>query len=168
MLTIAGIASAAVILNVVQPALTRSSGAVISASAKVDNRLKSDIEIVHTLGELNASSTFADTNGNAKFDIITWVKNIGTAKILSISQTDVFLGKTGAFVRVPHETEVGATTFPRWSFKIENPADPTVPEWDPNATLRITVTYDATQSTGNYDLKVVIPNGISDEAFFSL
>ena len=38
--------------------------------------------------------------------------------------------------------------------------------------MKMTVTYDsppdATPATGNYDVKVNIPNGISDEHFFGL
>ena len=46
LLTIAGVLGAAAVFNAVYPALTRSSSAVIAASAKVDDRLKSDIEII--------------------------------------------------------------------------------------------------------------------------
>ena len=64
MLTIAGVAAAGAILNAIYPTLSRSSGAVITASAKVDDRLKSDIEIVHAVGELDSGGSFSDTNAN--------------------------------------------------------------------------------------------------------
>ena len=163
MLTIAGVAAAAAIVNAVYPALSRSSGAVITASATVDDRLKSDVAVVHAVGELDADGQFDDTNGNGKFDIFLWVKNIGSTRISSVSQSDVFVGKTGDFNRIPHETEVEAGEFPRWGYSIENST-----EWDSKATLKITVTYGSTQSQGNYDVKVIIPNGVSDEYFFSL
>jgi hypothetical protein len=58
---------------------------------------------------------------------------------------------------------VESDIYPRWNYTLENDI-----EWGPKATLKIMVTYDATQTTGNYDSKVIIPNGISDEYFFSL
>lgn len=163
MLTIAGIASAVLIINALYPALNRSSGALTTAGDKVDERIKSDIEIVHAIGELNSSGSFSDTNGNGLFDIFIWVKNVGTTRISSITDVDVFVGKTGSFVRIPHEVDVEAGEYPRWSYSIENST-----EWDSNATLRIQVTYSSTQSQGNYDVKVIIPNGVTDEYFFSM
>ncbi|MCH8206376.1 MAG: hypothetical protein IH956_05170, partial [Chloroflexi bacterium] len=166
MLTIAGIAAAAAVLNAVLPALSRSSGAVVTASAKVDERLNSDIEIVHAIAELDSSGSFSDTNGNGKFDIILWVKNVGSTRVLSVAQGDVFLGQAASFNRIPHETEVQEGQFPRWSYCVEGCSEST--EWGPKNTLRITVTYDTTQSQGNYDAKVVIANGVSDTFFFSI
>ena len=164
MLTIAGVAAAGAIISAVYPMVSRSSGAVITASAKVDDRLKSDVEIVHVVGELDSAGAFQDTNGDGLFDIFVWVKNVGSLRILSISQTDVFLGKTGNFARIPHQTEVQAGQYPRWSDSIEGGDS----EWGPKDTLKITVTYNSTQSQGDYDVKVVIPIGVSDEYFFSM
>ena len=166
MLTIVAVAAAGAIVNAILPALSRSSGAVVTASANVDERLKSDISIVHAVGELDSGGAFSDTNGNALFDIFIWVKNIGDTRIFSIEKTDVFVGKTGDFARISHETELEAGVYPRWGHSIEG-GDSTS-EWGPKATLKITVTYGSTQAAGNYDTKVVIPNGISDEYFFSM
>ena len=163
MLTIAGIASAAAILNAIFPALNRSSGALIAASSQVDDRLKSDIEIIHAVGELDSAGAWDDTNSNGLFDIFMWVKNVGSTRILAIDQTDVFVGTTSTFTRIPHETEVEAGEYPRWTYTLENST-----EWDSRATLKITVLYNATQSQGNYDVKIIIPNGVSDEHFFSM
>ncbi|MCH7801195.1 MAG: hypothetical protein IIC24_06585 [Chloroflexi bacterium] len=163
MLTIAGVAATGAILNAIFPVVGRSTNAVVSASATVDDRLKSDISVVHIIGELDSSGAFSDTNGNGTFDIFLWVKNVGETRIQSIDQTDLFLGKTGSFTRIPHETEVESDVYPRWNYTIENDT-----EWGPKATIKITVSYDSTQTTGNYDSKVIIPNGISDEYFFSL
>jgi hypothetical protein len=163
MLTIAGVAATGAILNAIFPVVSRSTSAVVSASTTVDDRLKSDITVVHIIGELDSSGSFDDTNGNGKFDIFMWVKNVGETRIQSVELTDLFLGKTGNFTRIPHETEVESDIYPRWNYTLENDI-----EWGPKATLKIMVTYDATQTTGNYDSKVIIPNGISDEYFFSL
>ena len=164
MLTIAAVAAAGAIINAIYPALSRSTGAIVTASDQVDNRLKSDIAIVHAIGELDSGGSFADTNGNGQFDIFVWVKNIGDTRIFSLSQIDLFVGKTGDFARIPHETEVQAGVYPRWGYSIEGGSS----EWGLKNTLKITVTYSSTQSQGNYDVKVIIPNGISDEDFFSM
>lgn len=163
-LTIAGIAAAGAIFNAIFPVLSRSSGSIVQSGAKINDRLKSDIEIVHVVGELDSSSTFSDTNGNGSFDIFIWAKNVGNTRILDITATDVFIGQTGNFSRIPHEEDVEAGEYPRWSHALEG-ADT---EWGPKATLKITVTYSSTQSTGNYDTKVIIPNGVADEYFFSM
>lgn len=164
MLTIAGVAAAAAIINAVLPTLSRSSGAVITSSAKVDDRLKTDIEIVHIVGELDASGVFQDTNGDGLFDIFIWVKNVGQTRISSINQTDVFLGTIGNFPRIPHESELQSGEYPRWSYILEGGAT----EWGPKNTLKITSTWNSTQDAGNYDVKVIIPNGVTDEQFFSM
>ena len=163
MLTIAGVAATGAILNAVFPLVSRSASAVVTASASVDDRLKSDIAIVHAVGELDSGGSFDDTNGNGLFDIFLWVKNVGDTRILTISNTDLFLGPKGNFTRIPHDTEVEAGVYPRWNYSIENDT-----EWGPKATIKVTVTYGSTQAQANYDAKVVIPNGVSDEYFFSL
>ena len=133
MLTIAGVAAAGAILNAIYPVLSRSTGAVITASASVDDRLKSDIAIIHAVGELDSGGSFDDTNGNGVFDTILWVKNVGSTRIFSIPQTDVFLGKAGNFARIPHETEVEAGIYPRWSDSIEGGNS----EWGPRSRSRL-------------------------------
>ena len=166
-LTIAGILSAVAVFNAIYPAVTRSTGAVSAASARVENRLKTDIEVIHAVAELDSGGSFQDTNGNGKFDFIVWVKNVGDTEIDAEAESDVFLGPPGSFTRIPHESDVESTVFPRWSFSVENGT-----LWGPRATLRITVTYDsppdAPPAAGNYDVKVIISNGISDEIFFSI
>ncbi len=168
LLTIAGVLSAAAVFNAVYPAVTRSSGAVSAASAKVDDRLKSSVEVVHTVGELDANGAFQDTNGNGKFDFFVWVKNVGDTTIDAVTDSDLFLGLPGDFTRIPHESHVQSSVYPRWSYSIENNAS----EWTPRATLKMTVTYnsppDATPAAGTYDVKVTIPNGVSGEHFFSM
>ena len=168
MLTIAGILSAAAVFNAVYPALTRSSGAVTAASARVDDRLKSSIEIIHAVGELDSGGSFQDTNSNGKFDFFVWVKNVGDTTIDAVAESDLFLGPPGNFTRIPNESDVQSTVFPRWSFSIENNET----EWAPKATVKLTVTYDSppdpAPAQGTYDVKTIIPNGISDEYFFSM
>jgi hypothetical protein len=168
LLTIAGILSAVAVFNAIYPAVTRSSSAVSAASARVNDRLKSGIEIVHAVGELDSSGAFQDTNGNGKFDFFVWVKNVGDITIDAVTDTDLFLGQTGSFSRIPNETDVLTNIYPRWSVSYENGGT----EWGIRGTIKMTVTYDSppdsAPSQGTYDVKVVIPNGLSDEHFFSM
>lgn len=167
LLTIAGVLTAAAVFNAVYPAVTRSSGAVTAASARVDDRLKTGVEIIHVVGEKNASGSFEDTNGNGKFDFFVWVKNTGITTIDVVDQSDLFLGPQGNFTRIPHENDVESSVYPRWSDSLENNDT----EWAPKSTLKMTVTYDSPPDSmpiaGTYDVKVIMPNGISDEDFFS-
>ncbi len=168
MLTIAGIASLVAVFNAIFPALSRSSGAIVSSSAKLDERLRSDIEIIHAVGELNSGGSFADSSPtNGVFEIFVWVKNVGDTRITSIENTDVFIGQIGSFSRIPHLVEVQAGIYPRWSHIVEGSSDDT--QLNPTDTLRITIDYDTDiQSQGSYDVKVTVPSGVTDEYFFSM
>ena len=167
MLTIAGVASIAAIINAIFPVVSRTSGAITTSSAKVDDRLRSDIEIIHAVGELDSGGSFVDTNGNGRFEIFVWVKNVGDTRILALEEIDVFVGQIGSFERIPHQVEVEAGVYPRWSQDVEGQSDDT--QWTPKQTLKISIDYDTdTQSQGSYDIKVIIPNGITDEYFFSM
>ena len=68
----------------------------------------------------------------------------------------------GDFGRIPYETDAKGS-YPYWSFDIENDT-----QWGIGATVKITVTYDQDPGAGTYYMKVVIPNGISDEFYFSM
>lgn len=168
MLTIAGIASLVAVFNAIFPALSRSAGAIVTSSANIDERLRSDIEIIHAVGELDASGSFADSSPtNGSFEIFVWVKNVGDTRITSIENTDVFIGQIGTFARIPHIVEVDAGVYPRWTHKVEGSNDDT--QLNPRDTLKITIDYDTdTQTQGSYDIKVTVPSGVTDEYFFSM
>ena len=140
---VAGVICSLVVFNTAYPAINRGASAISSISTKVDDRVKSQIEIVETASEDNK--------------IYIWVKNVGAADIGGIDQSDVFLGQSGATERIPCNTGI-----PRWEYTIENNT-----EWVPTATVKITITLSSDPS-GNYYIKVVIPNGISDEHQFSI
>ena len=143
LMLIAGVVCSLVVFNSVYPAINRGASAVSNMSAKVNDRVKSQIEIVET-----ASS------GN---DIYIWIKNVGSSRIMSLDSSDVFLGQTGATERIPYETGT-----PQWNYSIENDT-----EWGPTATIKITIQLSSAPS-GNYYIKFVIPNGISDEHQFGI
>ena len=165
LLTIAGVISAIAIINAVFPAVTRSSGALASASGTVDERIKTNVKVVHAIGELNASSTpeWVDTNSNALFDFFVWVKNVGDSRIGSVTESDVFLGQPGGIARIPY----GGVVYPNWSYSIEDDT-----EWAVGTTVKIVVSFDdgcpasCTQPAGTYFVKVITPNGVSTEHYF--
>ncbi|MGB2799125.1 MAG: hypothetical protein WBC82_04710 [Dehalococcoidia bacterium] len=150
LLVLAGIVCTIFIFNSVFPMVNRSSQAMVSMGETIDDRMKSRISIMHT-----ASTT-------DRMTVYIWVKNVGSTRIVSIEESDVFFGEEDDFWRVPYLADAG-DDYPRWDYAIENDS-----EWGNGATLKITITYDTDPGAGTYFVKVVIPNGISDEYFFSM
>jgi flagellar protein FlaG len=145
-LLIAGIVCSLVIFNAMYPAINRSSAAISTMSSNVDDRIKSQIEIIQTVNQ--------DSN------IYIWVKNVGSSRIETIEKCDVFFGETGNFSRITY----GGAETPRWDYIIEGNDT----EWGPTATIKITIYLSGAPSSGTYFIKIIIPNGISDEHEFSI
>jgi len=138
------------VVNTVLPAVHRTSGALTSTASVLDDRLSSQIEIVHATGEVGATS--ADV----------WVKNVGATVIEPLERIDVFFGPQGNFAHIPYG---GAScSAPCWEYTLENDT-----KWTPTATLHITIhVSDALESDVVYYTKVVAPNGSSDAKFFTV
>jgi hypothetical protein len=138
------------VVNTVLPAVSRTSGALTSTASVLDDRLSSQIEIVHATGESGAT------------DADVWVKNIGATVIDPLERIDLFFGPQGEFARIPYG---GAScSAPCWEYTLENDT-----EWTPTATLHITIhVSDALESDVVYYVKVVAPNGSSDAKFFTV
>ncbi len=147
LLIVAGVVCMIFVFNSVYPMINRSSAAMTSMADTVDDRMKSRISIVHA------------ANSGDRLTVYIWVKNVGSTRIVAIDQSDVFFGETTNYARIPY----GGDSYPRWSYSIENNTF-----WINGATVKITITYDVTPVAGTYYIKVVIPNGISDEYFFSM
>ena len=172
LLTIAGVVFVLAIVNAMLPAVGRGNSAVVSVSGKVDDRIKSQIRIVHATGELDENQNWQDTDSDGDFDIFLWVKNIGASRLIAIKEVDVFFGTEGDFSRIPYVDDAGGG-FPNWTYQLENAT-----EWKPTATLKIAIHYTATcepapcspapLASDTYFLKVAASNGVSDEHFFSL
>lgn len=161
LLTIAAVVAAVAVVNAVYPAVIQGSSSLTSATNRISSRLESQVTIVQATGELNASHVWVDTNSDGDFDIFVWVKNVGTTRIDNISESDLFLGQTGDFRRIPYTDYAGGVK-PYWTYTIE-----TGTEWGAADTIKITVHYSSTQSTGTYWAKFLAPNGISYELDFS-
>jgi archaellum component FlaF (FlaF/FlaG flagellin family) len=150
LLIIAGVVCMIFVFNSVYPMVNRSSQAMVSMAEQVDERMKSRINIVHAASSANRT------------DVYVWVKNIGTQRIVDVESSDVFFGQEGAFERIPYVGDaVGA--LPSWDYTLENDS-----QWQTSATIKITITYGSDPGTGTYFVKFIIPNGISDEYYFSM
>lgn len=152
-LIIATVVCAVLIFNTMYPAIIKGSNAMTSMGNRANERLKSQVEIIHAAGEADSSP------------VLVWVKNIGSSRIASVESCDVFLGPVGNFYRVLHDDYAGAGEYPYWTAEVENGS-----EWDPTRTLKISIYYDPLDlpSSGRYFVKVVLPNGVSDEYYFSI
>ena len=150
LLILAGVVCTIFIFNSVFPMVNRSSQAMVSMGETIDERMKSRISIMHA-----ASSADRKT-------VYVWVKNVGTARITSVEESDIFFGQEDDFWRIPYVDDAEGS-YPRWEYVIENDT-----EWGSEATVKITISYDSDPGAGTYFVKVVIPNGISDEYYFSM
>ncbi len=151
MLTIAAIVAIVAVANAILPSVSRTSGALVSASGVVQDRIASQIEVVHATGQ----------NGNP--DATVWVKNIGASPVDPISRVDVFFGPSDNFQRIP-QGAAGCTS-PCWEYVLENGTA----KWEQTSTLKIVVHNGANLTTGTtYYVKIVTPNGIDDSKLFTV
>jgi archaellum component FlaF (FlaF/FlaG flagellin family) len=150
LLIIAGVVCAIFLFNSVFPMVNRSSDAITTMADKMDDRMKSRISIVQAASTVDRKA------------IYIWVKNVGSSTIQSIDQCDVFCGQEGNYYRIPYAVDAGGA-YPQWNYSLENDDN-----WQSNATLKITVTYTVDPGVGTYYIKIVIPNGIADEYYFSM
>jgi len=138
------------VINAVMPAISRAGNALVSSADTADDRITSQIEIIHATGAV------------ASTQATVWAKNTGSTSILPLEKLDVFFGPETNFQRVAYGGP--SCTAPCWDYTIEN--DTT---WAPTATLRITVYLtDPLLAATTYFVKIVAPNGVEDSKFFTL
>lgn len=152
---------ALMLFNVAYPAVIEGGDAITSMSDRADERLKSQVTLIHMAGELDSTGWWQDTNGNGQFDTFIWVKNTGTTRILP-QALDVFFGPEGNFARIPNQNEASGM-YPYWTWQVENATD-----WTPTATLKITIHYQMPLASGRYFGKVIAPSGVFDESFLGM
>lgn len=132
------------------PAISRAGNSLVSSADIADSRLSSRVEIIHATGQ--------DTGTDAE----AWVKNTGAARIDAIAQADVFFGPENDFQRIPYGGS--GCSAPCWEYTVENDT-----EWNPTATLHLTVHLSSALAAGNtYYVKLVASNGVEDSKFFTL
>ena len=152
LLIIAGVVCMIFVFNSVYPMINRSSQAMTSMAEQVDERMQSRISIVHA------------ANNSTRTAAYLWIKNVGTQRIVNIADSDLFFGQEDDFERIPYVDYAGET-YPRWSYIVENDPDS---EWKTSVTIKVTVFYSSDPGAGTYFAKFIIPNGISDEFYFSM
>jgi hypothetical protein len=150
------------VYNTVYPAAVEGSSSLRNMRARMDDRIQSQITIVHAVGELDQNGSWQDTNGDGDFNAFIWSKNIGSARVSAINQVDLFFGPEGNFNRIAHRDETGGA-YPYWEWDVENDEN-----WNPTATLKITIHYNSPLPSARYFVKMVLPNGLSTEYFMSL
>ena len=150
LLIVAGVICVIFVFNSVYPAVNRSSEAMVSMSDDLNDRMKTRINIVHASNSADRTSVYI------------WVKNIGSTRISTVESTDLFLGPETEFERIPHADAAG-TEYPQWDYELENAT-----EWSTGGTLKITVTYSGDPGAGTYYVKLILPNGVADEYYFSM
>jgi hypothetical protein len=125
--------------------------------------VKSRVTIIHAAGELDENGVWQDTNGDGNFDVFLWVKNIGSVTIDNPENGDLFIGGTDIdWTRIPHADWAGGL-LPSWDDTVENGTD-----WSQTETLAIEVSFETPLSAGEYSIRLIIPNGVSDEYYFSM
>ncbi len=162
LLVIAGLVSALLAINAIYPATTQTSGAISSVSTRMGDLMKSQIEIIHAVGELDGDGVWQDTNSDGEFDVFVWVKNVGSTTIVDVESSDLFLGTETNWSRITHY-DLSGSVLPSWDYQIEGGGD-----WGQADTMMIEVSYENPLSTGDYSIKLIIPNGVSDEYDFSM
>lgn len=150
------------VYNTIYPAAVEGSASLRNMQARMDDRIQSQIAIVHAVGELDQNGSWQDTNGDGDFNILVWSKNIGSSRISAIHQVDLFFGPEGNFNRIAQIEETGGS-YPYWEWEVENDEN-----WNPTSTLKMTLHYNAPLPSGRYFVKIVLPNGLTTEYYISL
>jgi len=148
---VAAVVAIIAVVNAVMPALSRTNSSMVLSSDVVNDRISSQLEIIHATGVDTATQADA------------WVKNVGASQIGPIDRTDVFFGPESDFARIPYGGP--SCTAPCWDYTLEGGDT----EWAPTATLHIIIYLDYSLAAGTtYFVKVVAPNGINDAKFFTV
>lgn len=151
-ITIACVVCAAMLVNAIFPEVNRATSSVISSSANLGERIETSVDII---AEANESS----------YEYV-WAKNIGTSQLAAsqIEKSDIFFGKVGHFQRISYNASLSSA--PCWKYTIEN--DNGNNRWDTGETVNITIDFGSEITTGDYYVKIVLYNSISDEDTFSI
>ena len=132
------------------PAISRAGNALVESADAMDQRLSSRVEIIHATGQDTATISEA------------WIKNTGVVRIDAITKVDVFFGVETDFQRIAYGG--AGCSAPCWEYELENDT-----EWNPTATLHITIHLTSALAAGNtYYMKMVAANGVEDSKFFTL
>ena len=149
-ITIASVICVCMLINAIYPAMHRATSSVVATSEKLGDRIETSIDIIE---EANQSS----------YEYV-WVKNTGSSEIAQIENSDVFFGEINDFQRITFNSTLSVT--PSWNYSIDN--DDGDGRWDIGETLNITINSSSEITAGDYYVKIIVYNGISDEDKFSI
>jgi hypothetical protein len=147
------------LFNVAYPAIVEGGDAIASMTNRANERIRSQIMVIYATAEWQDGAP-VDLNASGDIEAFVWVKNVGDTRLAAVERVDVFFGQEGNFARIPHASESASGTY--WQASLDNAT-----EWTPTATLRITI-HNAPLQAGRQFVKIVAPNGVSDEYFWSL
>ncbi len=149
-ITIACVVCTAMVVSVVYPAVSRTVSSFVLSSENLCERIETSIDII------------AESNDTSF--IYVWVKNTGssTITISSLKHTDILFGNADSFRLIPYDADISSAG--SWNCTIEN--DNGDGNWDAGETLRIMINQ--TPSPGDYYVKIVLSNAVSDEDVFSI
>ncbi len=162
LLIMAAVITFAMAFNAVYPAVMRSSDALVSAGRLSSEQLKTEIQIIHAAGELDATGLWRDTNSDGDMDVFIWAKNTGSMTVSAPASCDLFLGPEGSWERIPHQ-EHAEGRYPYWTYALEGTT-----RWEPTGTITITVHYPEAIASGRYYAKLVTANGRAAEFLFGM
>ena len=149
LLIIASVIASIALINAVIPAMSKSSGALVTANAEAADRIRTDIEVIHV-----ASKTSPD-------QVIVWVKNIGLNTIKPIESGDIFLTTPTEVKRLSHGSSSGAEY---WDYTIENGT-----AWTTTVTVKMTLHLtNGTIVAGGYNVIVNVYNSVNASKDFSV
>ena len=152
-ITIGCVICATVLVAALYPSMYGAASSAVSTTVKLGERIETSVEIIQETDQ-------------SPYEYV-WVKNIGSSQLVTsqINKSDIFFGKTTDFKRIPHDADLSPA--PCWSYTFENDNNNN-DRWDEGETLNITIYYDETIDSGDYFVKIVLYNAISDEDTFSI
>jgi len=151
LLVVASLLASSIVVNTVLPSVQRAGGDVAAMSARVSDRIRSDVRIVETAAVPDGTQ------------VQVWAKNVGAVTIANPDRLDVFFGPVGGFQRIPPCAQTGGEPA-CWEAAIENDT-----KWAPYATARITIrTASPLQAGRDYVVTLVLPTGVIASTVFSL
>jgi len=159
-ITVEAIITIAVVVGASALAYAFTAGASTLTATYIESQRAESVKVktaVKVVFAANSSET----------EVRVWVKNVGLTWMAGdlVARGDVFFGPSGNFTRIPHYEEGMAP--PYWTYEIAEDLDGDG-VWDPSETIVITIVLSEPLQPGEYYVKYVTYNGVSDCMWFSI
>ena len=94
-----------------------------------------------------------------------WIKNVGQKPLSKnlITRASLIFGPSSQCELISYNS----STPPSWTFQLAYDADGDG-VWDPSETIELTITWSETLAPGDYYVKFIMHNGVSDDYYFSI